>query len=118
PGSDGSTIRGLNIFRCPGDGIHLNTSNNVIAGNYIGTNLAGTAAGPGNGNGIVVSAPGAAAANNNIIGGTSPADRNIISGNGTDGIQLNGGTGGAANNVIEGNYIGLDSTGTVADVVA
>jgi CSLREA domain-containing protein len=114
PGTTGSTIRGFVINRCPGDGIHLNTSTNVVAGNFIGTNLAGTAAGGGNGNGIVISAPGVTAANNNIIGGTTAADRNVISGNTVDGIQINGGAGGDANNVVEGNYIGLDVNGTAA----
>jgi CSLREA domain-containing protein len=43
---------------------------------------------------------------------TTAADRNIISGNTVDGIQINGA--GATGNVVQGNYIGLDATGTAA----
>ena len=53
--------------------------------------------------------------NDNRIGGTVEADRNLISGNTVDGIQMNGGDGrGHSNNLIDGNYIGVDVTGTVA----
>lgn len=45
--------------------------------------------------------------NNNTIGGTTPAARNIISANGGNGIQLGG------NELIQGNYIGTDATGTI-----
>jgi hypothetical protein len=41
--------------------------------------------------------------------GRRPRDRNIISGNSSDGIDLNGGIG-----TIQNNYIGTDATGTVA----
>ena len=112
-GSSGSTIRGLVINRGPGRAIHLlGSSNNIIAGNFLGTNVAGTAA---LGNQVGVSIGGSATAtNNNRIGGTVLADRNVISGNTVDGVQINGGTGGAANNLVQGNYIGLNVTGTLA----
>ncbi|HEV3146197.1 MAG TPA: SdrD B-like domain-containing protein [Gemmataceae bacterium] len=42
--------------------------------------------------------------NNNVIGGTSPGDRNLIA---TDGIQIQAGN----SNILEGNYIGVDATG-------
>jgi titin len=45
---------------------------------------------------------------NNLIGGTTPAARNIISGNGAAGIEFNF----ASGNVIRGNFIGLGSDGT------
>ena len=48
---------------------------------------------------------------NNTIGGTTAADRNIISANTVDGIQIR--NAGTASNVVLGNYIGLDVTGTV-----
>ncbi len=54
----------------------------------------------------------------NTIGGTTPADRNIISGNTNLGIQLfrvsSPNTASGFGNVIEGNYIGTDSKGTSA----
>jgi hypothetical protein len=71
----------------------------LVEGNLIGTDATGTSA-LGNGTGIVV---GSGA----VVGGTTPAARNIISGNGY-GIFDNGGPGA----LIEGNYIGSDITGT------
>ena len=44
----------------------------------------------------------------NTIGGTTAGSGNVISGNGNDGIWLNG----ASDNVVDGNMIGTDSTGT------
>jgi CSLREA domain-containing protein len=114
-GSSGSTIRGLVINRAPppsGNAILVRSSNNVIAGNYLGTNVAGTAAGPGNGVGVRISG-GAGASSNNRIGGTTSADRNVISANNLDGVMISGGSGGAANNLVQGNYIGLDPSGTL-----
>ena len=48
---------------------------------------------------------------NNLIGGTKPAARNIISAN-RFGVALLAGT--SQNNRIEGNYIGTNSAGTAA----
>ena len=87
-------------------GIQLYTSaasGNKIWDNYLGTNASGTAA-IGNGNGVAIQ--GGA---NNTVGGTSSAQRNVISGNGGDGIVVN--NGGSTNNLIQGNYIGVDVTG-------
>src|SRR5262245_16252994 len=47
----GSTVQGLVVNRFGGDGIRLQSANNVVAGNYIGTNVAGSAA-LGNGTGV------------------------------------------------------------------
>jgi hypothetical protein len=98
----GSTVRGFvingfdrAIFLSGGGG-------NTIAGNYLGTNLAGNA-GVGNQYGIWVDS------SNNLVGGTTAADRNVISGNSIDGAVLRGN-----DNTIAGNYIGTDATGTFA----
>ena len=116
-GTSGSTIRGLVINRAPppsGNAILIQSSNNVVAGNYLGTNVAGTGTPASSGNGVGVRINGGAgAANNNRVGGTTVADRNVISANNVDGIMINGGSGGAANNVVQGNYIGLDPSGTL-----
>jgi CSLREA domain-containing protein len=112
-GSSGSTIRGLCINRASVVAIRVyGSSNNVVAGNFVGTNPAGAAPGPGNAVGIVLGGASPIATNNNRIGGTAAADRNVISGNTVDGIQIEGGTGGAASNRVEGNYIGVDVNGT------
>jgi uncharacterized repeat protein (TIGR01451 family) len=100
-----STIRGLVINRFGGAGINLNTdSGNLIEGNYLGTNVAGTAA-LGNSQGVSISGP----STNNTIGGTTAAARNVISGNGNRGISL-----GASGNLVTGNYIGTNAAGTGA----
>jgi CSLREA domain-containing protein len=104
PGSDGSTIRGfvINDF-VGGSGIEIESSGNTIVGNYLGTNVAGTAV-DGNVEGIFIN-DGA----NNIIGGTTAADANIISGNSQESIEVKGA--GITGNVIQGNYIGTNSSG-------
>jgi type III secretion system FlhB-like substrate exporter len=105
PGSSGSSVRGLAIGNFSLYGIHVNQVSAItIAGNDLGTDLSGALAAP-NGVGLFISESG-----NNIVGGTSAADRNIISGNTGGGVVVSGAT--ATNNVIQGNYIGLDRTGT------
>ncbi len=106
-GSDGSTIRGLTINRFGDAGIRINDSaNNTIVGNWIGVDRDGTAdlGNAGDGIGIVAGA-------NNTIGGATAADRNVISGNNDEGIDIDGGVSGT---VIQGNYVGTDKTGTAA----
>ena len=78
---------------------------NVIAGNFIGTDATGTQR-LGNGGGIAVASDG------NLIGtdgdGVGDAsERNIISANQGDGVEISGN-----NNVVAGNFIGTDVTGT------
>jgi len=73
----------------------------TIKGNFIGTNAAGTDANP-NDRGVS-----AGEATGIVIGGTTPAERNIISGNTTSGVNLVY----CVACVIQGNYIGTDVTG-------
>ena len=79
----------------------------VVVGNLIGTDSTGTVAVP-NAVGISV------VNGDNTIGGTIPTARNLISGNTGDGIQVGFFPGFSTNTLIEGNFIGLDSTGGVA----
>ncbi|MDT4966986.1 MAG: hypothetical protein QOJ64_1723 [Acidobacteriota bacterium] len=108
-----STVRGLVINRFAFQAISLQTNgNDVIAGNYIGTNANGTAGFPSPNNNVGVYVPSA----NNTIGGMTPADRNVVSGNG---LQGPGGRGilvdsvSATGNKVIGNYIGTDASGTI-----
>ena len=76
-----------------------------MAGNFIGTDATGSAD-LGNGRyGVNVS--GAAG---NTIGGTAGGARNVISGNDAEGVRIQGV--GATGNLVAGNSIGTDATGT------
>src|SRR5271157_772237 len=77
---------------------------NQVQGNKIGTDAGGTRAVPNGLDGIFINdAP------KNTIGGTAAGAGNLISANGSVGIQLSGTL--TQGNVIEGNALGLDSTG-------
>lgn len=104
------TVRGLVINNFVGDGIRVCTDGNVFEGNFIGTNPAGTTA-LGNGSGALggIDFGFCGTPSNCTIGGTTPDARNLISGNIGSGISM-GGTG----NMVQGNLIGTDVTGTVA----
>jgi Bacterial Ig-like domain/Bacterial Ig domain len=101
-----SVVRGLIINRWGDDGITVRgsgASGNRIEGNYIGTDASGTSD-LGNGRyGVRIDE-----AQNNVVGGTSPGARNVLSGNGA-GVFIGGVE--ASGNRIEGNYIGTDATG-------
>lgn len=86
--------------------IQFSATGNVVQGNVVGLNAAGGAAVPNFRGVLIVEAGG------NTVGGASAGDRNVISGNDSSGIVIQGS--GASTNVIEGNYIGLDSTGAAA----
>jgi hypothetical protein len=78
-----------------------------VQGNLIGTDITGARA-LGNGlDGVFLD--GAAST---LVGGLEPALANIISGNGAVGVRLSGA--GATANVVAGNRIGTDPTGTAA----
>ena len=101
-----TTIRGLVINRFGGNGITLSTNGgNVVEGNFIGTNVAGTVAFANN-QGVAIFSAG------NRVGGTAAGARNIISGNTTSAVALVNAT--ATGNLVQGNYIGTNVNGTAA----
>jgi CSLREA domain-containing protein len=83
------------------------STDNTLQGNLVGTDITGTAPVGNTDNGILISG-----APFNFIGGTGAGDRNVISGNGFDGVQINGA--GASGNDVVGNLIGVDVNGTAA----
>jgi titin len=83
-----------------------NTTDNVILGNYIGTDASGSLAVPNGLGGIGIFYNGVG----HVIGGTNADGRNVISGNGGAGIWLSGT--GVSNNIVGGNLIGLNAAGT------
>ncbi len=82
--------------------IDIESDGNAIIGNLIGTNASGDAALP-NLDGIIVDG------NANLIGGSGTGEGNLISGNSSEGLVLIGN-----NNVVLGNLIGTDLSGTTA----
>lgn len=104
-----STIKGLVINRAGAGNSAIRTSvagSNVITGNFLGTDPTGTLDRGNNVHGVLI-----AGGNGNTIGGTAPADRNIISANKLDGVVLSSPS---TNNVVRGNYIGTNAAGTAA----
>jgi hypothetical protein len=100
-----NVISGNYAYGLPLIGQH--TTNNIIKGNYIGTNSAGNAAVP-NTYGILFDD----GSRHNVIGGYNPGDGNVLSGNSGYGLFIyNLGT---TENYIYGNFIGTDPTGTFA----
>jgi CSLREA domain-containing protein len=100
----GTTAAARNIISGNGDGFDLNTFSTgiTIQGNYIGTDITGSAALPNTFRGMFVST------NSTVIGGVAAGAGNVISGNGGDGIEFaNSVTG----NLVQGNFIGTAADG-------
>ena len=110
----GSTIRGLVINRFTAQGIFIDTSNVSVQNNYVGLTSDGHSSAGNSGDGVAVfSGTSAASANGNVIGGTTASTRNVISGNGGNGIGITAQDGGTANNTsVQGNFVGTDVNGT------
>jgi hypothetical protein len=117
--SSNNTIGGPghgNVIAGNGDQIFISEVNtpggNVVQGNTIGTDVTGSVAlgngsGGGNGDGVIVFQ----GAHDTLIGGQGPGEGNLISGNHRIGVNMSvGGSG----NVVQGNTVGTDVTGSVA----
>jgi titin len=91
-----------NLISGTDSAIQIDTSNNVVQGNSLGIDATGTAP-LGDVEGVFIRG------SNNLIGGTTAAARNIISGSGYAGVYISG-----TSNRVQGNYIGTDVTGTRA----
>ncbi len=121
-----STVEGLDFTGFSAYAIWLIGGENTLEGNFIGTDVSGSVAMPNstgpqyqyntpNGSVMVNSA-------GNIIGGTDPGSRNIISGSGADGVVVEDSfapftwffPGPVTGNQIEGNFLGTDATGSKA----
>ncbi len=119
-----SSFDSLSIVNANGPGLTLNGSPGgrieggafgfsiTVVGNYIGLALDGSIA-ANTGYGVQINYSGS------TIGGTAPADRNVISGNGAGGIQILGGASASLDpipygSLVEGNFIGTDPTGQAA----
>lgn len=82
--------------------IYVFGAETLIQGNFIGTDVTGTVK-----LGVGVLGIQGPSSNNNIVGGLVPEARNII-----QSVNISGS--GATGNVVQGNFIGTDVTGTIA----
>ena len=97
-------INGISIFGTRANGCK-------VQGCYVGTDATGNAARPNLSSGILI-----LETKNNLIGGTTAAERNVISGNARSGVAVVGPETGilSTKTVIQGNYIGVNVSGTQA----
>lgn len=93
--SVGNLITGLRVDGF-GTGIAINGDFNVVQNSWIGLDKANT-------DGVVING------SEGLIGGTTAAERNVISNNANTGITVGGS---ALDTVIEGNYVGTDKDGS------
>jgi hypothetical protein len=95
-----------------GIAFYQSATGNVAVGNWVGLNAAGNRAIPNQLSGVAF----VDSAFNNTVGGTAAAARNVISGNNLAGVAFGvfDTMNPAFNNILQGNYIGTDPTGTMA----
>ncbi len=122
--TSGCTIKGLVINRFTNPAIVLDAATgaggHTVQGNFIGTDPTGTIAEGNAGIGFWVRSP------NNTIGGSNPADRNVITATRESSgspppdpfaanLQIDGtASSPSTGNLVQGNYIGTNASGTVA----
>ena len=111
-GSSGSTIRGLNLRNFLNTLAIVDSSNNTIQCNFVGTDETGTSGAAGNGDNALVLG---CNSTGNVIGGPAAANGNVFSAHPYDGVQIVGG-GCPPNepngNFVLGNFIGVAKNGT------
>jgi CSLREA domain-containing protein len=108
--TSGNLVRGL-VIQHFNTGIEvLDADHNRIEGNFIGTDAQG-ASGEGNHcEAVSISGiQGGQGSWNNMVGGSAPQARNLISGNDCGGVEIGAGE----NNKVQGNIIGTDASGTL-----
>lgn len=108
---DDCTVKGLVINQFS-IAISVQTSGNVIQGNYLGVDVSGTVAKATN---TGINIIGLTTPTNNTIGGTTVAARNVIVGSNA-GISISSSNFGAdpSSSLIQGNFIGTNAAGTAA----
>jgi CSLREA domain-containing protein len=102
------------------NGVLIQAANGVATGNVVTFNLIGTGpespfvlqAEPNQGAGVRIDS-----ASQNVLGGTTAADRNVISFNGEAGVRIVGTVASPAEfNIIRGNFIGVGSSGNLPPI--
>ena len=111
----GSTIQGLVVNQFSYDGIDITGSgatHDVIAGDYIGLDVTGTTAGVNESLGNTYDLVIENGASDNTIGGVTAAAQRHLRRSQSFGVLIYGS--GTQGNLVEGNYIGADATGTTS----
>jgi hypothetical protein len=109
--ADGSSVQGLVIQNFGGIGVVVSGANDVVPGDFIGTDPTGMYA-RANGLGIAV------IGSSDTIGGTAPAARDVVSGNDIGvaiaSLSINGPSllTAEAGSIVQGDLIGTNATGT------
>jgi hypothetical protein len=109
--SSNNVVRGLVIQRFYTGIQVIDADGNRFEGNFVGTDAQGKT-GLGNScSGISISGiQGEVGSSNNVVGGSQPQARNLISSNGCVGVEI----GPTGNSRVQGNYVGSDVTGAAA----
>ena len=108
--SSNNVVRGLSMYNLHRSIVFQTASatNNSVVGSFIGTNAAGTFVAPNwisGGNGVIVTQ----AASYTTVGGSNPADRDVLSGNQANGFSTYNEQ--TDHNIVQGNLIGLGPNG-------
>jgi trimeric autotransporter adhesin len=112
-GGSGSVVKGLVINRFTNGIQALDSSQNRIEGNFIGTDPSGTTDLGNRESGVLILATNQSTST--TIGGNKPDQRNLISGNGQSGVSIFTALGGTTSlNRVEGNLIGTKKDGSSA----
>ena len=107
--SAGNQVKNISFNGFNWNGLTLrfpDATNNTIAGCWLGLDATGSNAAPNAFQGILLDT----GASRNIIGGTNALARNVLSGNTQYGVLISGTN--TTGNVILGNYIGTDASGS------
>jgi hypothetical protein len=112
-GDEGNVISGNGQS---GVEISLHANANDVAGDRIGTDATGAVALGNSVEGVLITK-----GSGNTIGGTTAGAADVVSGNGSFGVELDNigsavpvGLSGSSDNLVEGDFIGTDVTGTIA----
>jgi parallel beta-helix repeat protein len=109
--SDHNSILGLTLVNFYDDAVLIsgpNAAANLVAGCYLGPDANGAAPEQPSYFGVEIRN----GAHDNLIGGADPAARNLISGNAHSGVTIQDAT--TYDNIIAGNWIGVDPSGQAA----
>jgi hypothetical protein len=99
----GCEVRGFALGGFGGSGVVISGAGGIVSGNWIGLDPTGTAALANHVDGLQVGADGV------IVGGSTAQTRNVVSGNGANGIRVLSTTSGGS---LRGNYVGTNAAGS------